>query len=328
MQLEHYRIEPAQLGTEAALWRGPLAVVDLAAVGEVPDAITLPPCPVVGVGVGNAAHPLTVRLDCVIEQPVGLAALAAQVLAQPEAAAVAVALLRLLPGMTMADGLVAESLAYGLLQGSAGHRRWLARREAAPMAAPGAVGCERHGDTLAITLARPWAGNAIDAGMRDALAEGFGVAALDPSITRISLRAKGRAFCLGADLAEFGTTSDPATAHGIRQLALPARVIAACAGRLEVHVDGACVGAGLEMAAFAARLTASPRAWFQLPELAMGLLPGAGGCVSLVRRIGRQRSALMILSGRRISARTALGWGLVDGIMDEGPGDDGGGDIG
>ena len=65
------------------------------------------------------------------------------------------------------------------------------------------------------------------------------------------------------------------------------------------------------------RLTASPEAWFQLPELAMGILPGAGGCVSLTRRIGRQRTALMILSGKRLNARQALAWGLVDAVMDE-----------
>ena len=48
----------------------------------------------------------------------------------------------------------------------------------------------------------------------------------------------------------------------------------------------------------------------------MGIIPGAGGCVSLSRRIGRQRAALMILSGKRINARTALGWGLVDSLID------------
>jgi enoyl-CoA hydratase/carnithine racemase len=49
----------------------------------------------------------------------------------------------------------------------------------------------------------------------------------------------------------------------------------------------------------------------------MGVMPGAGGCVSVSRRMGRQRAALMILSGKRINARTALGWGLVDAIIDD-----------
>jgi enoyl-CoA hydratase/carnithine racemase len=94
-----------------------------------------------------------------------------------------------------------------------------------------------------------------------------------------------------------------------------------CGDKLDVHVQGGCVGSGLELAAYARRFTAAPNAWFQLPELSMGILPGAGGCVSLTRRIGRQRTALMILSGKRISAKQALGWGLVDGIVDHPPGD-------
>jgi len=54
----------------------------------------------------------------------------------------------------------------------------------------------------------------------------------------------------------------------------------------------------------------------------MGLIPGAGGCVSVPRRIGRQRAAFMMLSGRRINAATALEWGLVDAIEDLPPVDE------
>jgi enoyl-CoA hydratase/carnithine racemase len=102
----------------------------------------------------------------------------------------------------------------------------------------------------------------------------------------------------------------------IRCRTLPAREAARCADRFAVEIDGACVGAGLELAAFAGRVTATRRSWFQLPELAMGIIPGAGGCVSLTRRIGRQRTALMVLSGRRIGARRALEWGLIDALVD------------
>ena len=54
-----------------------------------------------------------------------------------------------------------------------------------------------------------------------------------------------------------------------------------------------------------------------MPELSMGLIPGAGGCVSVPRRIGRCRTAALVLSGRRINARTALDWGLIDAIVDD-----------
>jgi enoyl-CoA hydratase/carnithine racemase len=105
----------------------------------------------------------------------------------------------------------------------------------------------------------------------------------------------------------------------IRSRTLPALALSRRPDIVDVHVQGACVGAGVEIAAFAGRVTAAPTAWFQLPELAMGLIPGAGGCVSVPRRIGRHRAALMILSGQRIDADTALRWGLIDAIEDQPP---------
>ncbi len=293
---------------------GPLAFVDLERTAEWPEIVELPPCPVIALGPRD--HPFAAALDAVVEPPTRWETLARQALAMPDAAAVAVQLLRILPSLEANQGLTAESLAYGLLQGSAPHRNWIAGQGIAGSVAPGTVRVEREGDCLAITLDGAERGNAVDRTMRDALYEAFALAALDEEIRAIRLRGAGRTFCLGAELAEFGTTSDPAAAHGIRARTLPARMIARCADRLEVHIQGGCVGAGLEMAAWGRRITASSDAWFQLPELAMGILPGAGGCVSLTRRIGRQRTALLILSGKRINARTALEWGLVDAIVD------------
>jgi enoyl-CoA hydratase/carnithine racemase len=305
---------------------GPLALIDLAAATDPVAELVLPPCPVIGFGSGDPR--LAAQLDAVVEAPVNVGALVQQITRFPRAAAVICDLLRILPGLDVQSGLVAESLAYGLLQGSAEHGRWLAdwANEFAPTP-PGRLIVAREDALLRLTLDRPASGNAIDAGLRDQLDEAFAVAALDSTITAIRLMARGRAFCLGADLAEFGTTRDPATAHALRRRTLPAHHIARCANRLAVHVQGGCVGAGLEMAAWARRLTAAPGAWFQLPELAMGILPGAGGCVALTRRIGRQRTALLVLSGKRISARVALAWGLIDAIVDDAAADDGGADI-
>lgn len=294
-------------------WEGPLAFVDLDRATDWPEQLVLPPHPVIGLG--DPGHPLAEKLDAVVAAPMNAETVARQVAARPNAAAVTVQLLRLLPSLAPEEGLTAESLAYGLLQGGAEHRAWLAGRSGGH-GEQRAVRTERVGDRLTVTLDDPASGNAIDRAMRDALHEAFELAALDTDL-RVSLRGAGRTFSLGAELAEFGTTSDPATAHAIRMQTLPARMIARCAERLDVHVQGGCVGAGLEMAAWAGRFTAAPDAWFQLPELTMGVLPGAGGCVSLTRRIGRQRTALLILSGKRITARTALGWGLVDRIVDE-----------
>ena len=72
------------------------------------------------------------------------------------------------------------------------------------------------------------------------------------------------------------------------------------------------MGAGCELAAFAGNVVAAADATFSLPELGMGLVPGAGGTVSVTRRIGRHRAARFAITGDRIDAPTAQRWGLVD----------------
>jgi enoyl-CoA hydratase len=306
---------PARFWIGEARWEHPVAVVDLNRGEDWPEQVLLPPCPVIGVGSRGA--PGAEVVDAVIEAPASLDGVLAQIEANPLAAAVVVQLLRIVPALAMDDALVAESLAYATLQGSEEHRTWKLANRAQAGNAAGTVGVLREGDRLELVLDRPHADNAIDRAMRDELYDALQTAVLDPSISRVVLRARGKAFSLGADLAEFGTTDDPAAAHAIRAMTLPAQMAARLGERLEARVQGACVGSALELAAFAARIEAGPKAWFQLPELTMGILPGAGGCVSLTRRIGRQRTALMILSGKRISARTALNWGLIDAIVDD-----------
>jgi hypothetical protein len=314
MQAQDLLIDPSQLASVADSWQ-PLGLIDL---NQCPHSVrlgALPPFPLIGLG--DPAHPLAGALDAIVEPPVSVAALIRQTARAPRAAAVAIQLLRSLEGLPIERALQLESMCYGLLQGSSEHEAWLAARSAAaPVAPAGKLSVERHDSTLHLLIDRPQAHNAIDRSLRDQLFEAFTIAALDPEVSSIKLRAVGPTFSIGADLAEFGTTRDPATAHLIRSRTLPAQALAPRAGILTVHVQGACVGAGLEMAALAGRLTASSDAWFQLPELAMGVIPGAGGCVSVPRRIGRQRAALMILSGRRINAMTALRWGLIDAIDD------------
>lgn len=317
MDIGELTLDALRMSPDEVVWDGPLAFVDLSATPLDCCALSLPPCPVVGIG--DLSHPLAQALDAVLEAPVDAEAIARQVLAHPQAAAAIVQLLRILPALSPEAGLTAESLAYAMLQGSAEHRAWLGQRVDAKGAETreGRVAIHRDGSLLTITLDRPEAGNAIDRAMRDALYEALALAAIDPQIERVVLGGAGKAFSLGAQLNEFGTTFDPAVAHTIRSQTLPARQAVRCSDKLEVHISGACVGAGLELAAFARHITAARNAWFQLPELAMGILPGAGGCVSLTRRIGRQRTALMILSGKRLNARQALDWGLVDALVDE-----------
>lgn len=150
--------------------------------------------------------------------------------------------------------------------------------------------------------------------MRDALIEVLRVPAADPDVTEVVIEGAGTDFCSGGDLDEFGTSHDPSVAHAVRSTRHAGTALAAISDRCSVRVHGACVGAGTELAAFAGRVAAAPNTVFRLPELSMGLVPGAGGTVSVPRRIGSPRTAWLALSGESLSAETALGWGLVDDI--------------
>lgn len=311
--VERFLIDPqTDWSGSADAWQ-PLAFVDLDTCADGTQCQPLPALPVIGIG--QRDHPLAATLDAVIEPPIDAATLIQQVERTPRAAAVIVQLLRSSEGLPMERALAMESLSYGLLQGSEEYAAWLASRSSTEQSnALGHVRVERRESELHIVLDRPEARNAINRDMRDQLFEAFTLAALDPDIRSVKLRSVGDAFSAGGDLNEFGTTRDPAIAHLIRSRTLPALALAKRPEIVDVHIQGACIGAGLEISAFAGRVTAAPTAWFQLPELAMGLLPGAGGCVSVPRRIGRQRAALMMLSGQKIDADTALRWGLIDAI--------------
>lgn len=145
------------------------------------------------------------------------------------------------------------------------------------------------------------------------------MARLDPSVTDVVLSGNGPSFCSGGDLAEFGTFDDPASAHLARTRHSPALVLDELTARLGTHcraeVHGQVLGSGLEMAAFCGWVRSRPDAVFGLPELSLGLIPGAGGTVSIARRIGRWRTAYLVLSGQTIDAPTALQWGLIDEIL-------------
>ena len=235
----------------------------------------------------------------------------------PIAAMVLVRLLRHNQGVGVGDRLYAESLAYSALQHGAEFRAWLQariRREPRPEPDGPAVLIARAGDELRITLNRPHKRNAYSSGLRDALCEALAYAVDDPSVARIVLDGAGASFSAGGDLDEFGEATDAGIAHASRMARSAAVLIDRLRYKVEARVHGACIGAGIELPAFAGRVVAREDAFFQLPEVGMGLIPGAGGTASILPRIGRRRLALMALTGMRVDVHTALEWGLVDAI--------------
>ncbi|EHI13987.1 enoyl-CoA hydratase/isomerase family protein [Mycolicibacterium thermoresistibile] len=238
----------------------------------------------------------------------------------PQTAAVCDDVLRSIdPDGPTRSGVITESLAYSTLQSGSEFARWLAERgpKTVPQL-PDPVLATRDGDTLRVVFNRPQRHNAFSTDARAALLEALEVARLDPSVTEVVLTGNGPSFGSGGDLAEFGSFDDPAGAHLARTRHSPALVLAELTERLgprcRAEVHGLVLGSGLEMASFCGHVTAHPDAVFGLPELELGLIPGAGGCVSITRRIGRWRTAYLVLTGRRIDAVTALRWGLVDAV--------------
>lgn len=234
----------------------------------------------------------------------------------PRAAIACGRLVRQTAELDTTGGLAAEAAAYSLLLGGPEFARWLAARGAPRhVEAPAEpVLLDRDGGRLTVTLNAPERRNAFSAAMREALLDAVLLAEADPSIEAVSLRGAGPAFCSGGDLDEFGTATDLVAAYLVRLARAPWRVIDRIAPRVTGYAHGACVGAGTEMLAYAGRVVASPDAFFQLPEVRMGLVPGAGGSVSVPRRVGRHRAAWLMLTGDRLPAPTALVWGLVDAV--------------
>lgn len=254
-----------------------------------------------------------------VEDPApALASLAAGVAANPQAAVAMAQLLRLACWDDVAAGLVAESLTYSTLQSGPEHRRWLSDRGPATVPPdPGdPVLVRRIGSRLDVVLDRPHRANAVTAAVRDALVEAFRLASLDPTLDGIVLTGAGASFCSGGDLAEFGTTPDPATGHAVRTLRSPAWWLHRIGRRVRVHLHGACIGAGIELPSFAGTVLAAPDTRIRLPEVAMGLVPGAGGTVGITRRIGPSRTTYLAVTGAQLDAHEALAWGLVDRIVD------------
>jgi enoyl-CoA hydratase/carnithine racemase len=244
----------------------------------------------------------------------------------PIAAVTLCGLLRMSARLPPLDALVAESLAYSTLLAGPEFARWRSTdRARAYRPSPRPLVIRREGRRLRLVINRPEVRNAYDTATRDALVAALRAASSAPDLDGISLEAVGPAFGAGGDLSQFGTTPDPATAHVVRTTGSAGAEIVRSPHPVTAHLHGACVGAGIEIPAFADRVVAAPDTVAALPELGMGLVPGAGGTVSLTRRLGRRRTAWLVLSGARLAATTALRWGLVDEIAEQVPrGEDGG----
>jgi len=168
----------------------------------------------------------------------------------------------------------------------------------------------QEGDVAVITLNSPPV-NALSANVRDGLYQGF-QKAIESDAKAIVLICDGRTFIAGADITEFGGAMKGASLPEVQGMMenSPKPVVAA--------IHGTALGGGLEVALCAHYRVAVPSAKLGLPEVNLGLLPGAGGTQRLPRIAGVEKALEMVTSGRHAPAKEALEMGLVDEIVEEG----------
>ncbi len=230
-------------------------------------------------------------------------------------------LLRQKAYQNVSQGLVLESLSYGMLQSGSQFKAWLNQRGdvARVLDEKPVVLASRSDESLEIYLNRPERSNAYSSDMRDQLFDFLQIARFDEAVTKVKLHGLGKSFCSGGDLAEFGSVDFPPDGHIIRMHRSPALSSHSIADKLEVYLHGVCAGAGIEIPAFASRVFGNESVEIFLPEISMGLIPGAGGTVSLPRRIGPQKTAYLAMSGKTLSLSDALAWGLIDEAVEYEP---------
>ncbi|MDO9527330.1 MAG: 3-hydroxyacyl-CoA dehydrogenase NAD-binding domain-containing protein [Gemmobacter sp.] len=172
-----------------------------------------------------------------------------------------------------------------------------------------AVRLENHGDIAVLLIDSPPV-NALGHAVRAGLSSGIASAVADPSIRAIVILAEGRTFPAGADISEFGKPpQDPWLPEVCNQIeASPKPVIAG--------IHGTALGGGLEVALSAHWRVALASAKVGLPEVSLGILPGAGGTQRTPRLIGAAQALALMISGKPVTAAQALAMGLLDQVVD------------
>jgi len=162
-----------------------------------------------------------------------------------------------------------------------------------------------------ITLNNPPV-NGLGLDTRTGIVNGFERAQSDPAIRAIVLTGAGKAFCGGADITEFNTpkaTQEPTLGTVIKLLEGSAKPVIAA-------VHSVAMGGGLELALGAHYRVAARGAQIALPEVKLGLLPGAGGTQRLPRAIGLEAALNMIVSGAPVLSDKLAGTGLFDEVVE------------
>ena len=181
------------------------------------------------------------------------------------------------------------------------------------MSAEPLVVVERDGRVGVVLLNRPRQLNALSGELMDALVSSLSELDADPEVRAIVLGGNERAFAAGADISQLAES----TAISLYESRRNARweEIRALRTPLVAAVSGFCLGGGCELAMLCDLIVASETARFGQPEINVGIIPGAGGTQRLTRAVGKSVAMDMVLTGRMLSAREALSFGLVARVV-------------
>ena len=173
------------------------------------------------------------------------------------------------------------------------------------------VALARAGEIALLTIDSPPV-NALSAPVREGIVAGLRRAIDDPAVKAIVLICAGRTFIAGADIGEFGKPPKGPNLLEVEEVieGSPKPVVAA--------IHGTALGGGLETALACHYRVAVPSARCGLPEVKLGILPGAGGTQRLPRLTGPEKALDMVTSGEPVGAREALALGIVDALVEEG----------
>ena len=173
----------------------------------------------------------------------------------------------------------------------------------------GTVHYEVRGNVALMTIDNPPV-NPLSSGVRQGLHDGLTQALADDAVAAIVLTGAGRAFIAGADISEFGGKSEgPSLGDCLAAMDNSSKPIVAA-------INGTAFGGGLEVALCCHYRVIAPSAPVGLPEVKLGLLPGAGGTQRLPRLIGAEKALSLILSGDPIPGPAAVQMGIADHLSE------------
>ena len=178
------------------------------------------------------------------------------------------------------------------------------------------ISFEKEGSVAHLALNRPDRLNAYSVAMRDDFAEALHLVAEDDEIGALLISGRGRAFCAGADLSEFGTAPSQVIARNARWQRDVWGQLISLDKPIVVAAHGYCIGSGVEILLLGDLRIAASDTVFAMPEVQLGMIPAAGGSQTLPANSNPSVALDLLYTGRRFGAAEAARYGIVSRVVE------------